>query len=290
MNWVKGLIFAVLAGVAGYFLEPAVRPVVATLFNDIEEPAKPEVVEEKPVEEVSQPEVVEEETAEVAEVEVPEEEPEMPVETAEEWPEIPAWVAGLTPEQLPEKVTIKKELSFAIEGAEQPMVLPSGAPVTPLRVEGEELVVSPFAGPMEGRIAVMATDLVERLGNQPPPEPEPEESVAEEPAEDGSEVAEPTEEMAEEPAGSDAPAGEEGIVAAMQQSLKDGEISEFTFDQVVEWTAGEPEERDGETYDTGKAAYKAETIFGVKTIQAQALIKDGKVVKWIWPNSGMEIK
>jgi hypothetical protein len=28
----------------------------------------------------------------------------------------------------------------------------------------------------------------------------------------------------------------------------------------------------------------------VKTIQAKALIQGGAVKKWIWPNSGMEIK
>ena len=43
-------------------------------------------------------------------------------------------------------------------------------------------------------------------------------------------------------------------------------------------------------YQIGAVAYKAETIFGVKTIQAKALIKDGKVQRWIWPKSGMEIK
>ena len=40
----------------------------------------------------------------------------------------------------------------------------------------------------------------------------------------------------------------------------------------------------------GTLTYKAETIFGVKTIQAKALITDGKVQRWIWPKSGMEIK
>ena len=67
-------------------------------------------------------------------------------------------------------------------------------------------------------------------------------------------------------------------------------MKEFSFEQVLGWKAGEDEEVDGTKYQTGQAAYKAETIFGVKTIQAKALIKDGKVAKWIWPNSGMEIK
>ena len=76
----------------------------------------------------------------------------------------------------------------------------------------------------------------------------------------------------------------------MQASVKAGQIKEFSFDQVLGWQADEDKESGGETFQTGMASYKAETIFGVKNIQAQALIKNGKVAKWIWPKSGMEIK
>ena len=86
------------------------------------------------------------------------------------------------------------------------------------------------------------------------------------------------------------PGGAADVVTAMQNSIKAGEIKEFTFDQVLEWTPGEDETVEGEIYQTGLASYKAETIFGVKTIQAKALVKGGKVSRWIWPKSGMEIK
>jgi hypothetical protein len=76
----------------------------------------------------------------------------------------------------------------------------------------------------------------------------------------------------------------------MQESVRGGQIKEFTFDQVLTWKADADETVDGETYQTGLASYQAETIFGVKTIQAKALIKEGKVQRWIWPKSGMEIK
>ena len=84
--------------------------------------------------------------------------------------------------------------------------------------------------------------------------------------------------------------GEAAIVRLMQDSVRSGQIEEFKFEQVLGWKAEGEEEVDGVSYQTGLAAYKAETIFGVKTIQAKALIKDGKVAKWIWPKSGMEIK
>lgn len=85
-------------------------------------------------------------------------------------------------------------------------------------------------------------------------------------------------------------AGSTDVVSAMQESVKAAQIKEFTFAQVLEWKAGPDEAVDGENYQTGLASYKAETIFGVKTIQAKALLKGGKVQRWIWPKSGMEIK
>lgn len=101
------------------------------------------------------------------------------------------------------------------------------------------------------------------------------------------------EEPAAPPAAPPTPAaalGPEEIVKVMQDSIRAKQVKEFNFDQVLGWKAGEEEEVDGEKYQTGVAAYKAETIFGVKTIQAKALIQGGEVKKWIWPNSGMEIK
>ena len=80
------------------------------------------------------------------------------------------------------------------------------------------------------------------------------------------------------------------IVNIMKASIRSGQIKEFTYNQVIGWKGGGEEKIEGETYLTGLVAYKAKTIFGVNTIQAKALIQDGKVVKWIWPKSGMEIK
>ena len=80
------------------------------------------------------------------------------------------------------------------------------------------------------------------------------------------------------------------VVKIMQTSIRNGQIKEFAFNQVLGWKAEANETVDGEVYQTGTVAYKAETIFGVKTIQAKALIKGGKVKRWIWPKSGMEIK
>lgn len=116
---------------------------------------------------------------------------------------------------------------------------------------------------------------------EPPPMPEPAPQPAPPPVPEPAPAVEPA------PAATSGPAD---VVMAMQESIKTAQIKEFTFAQVLDWKAGAAETSDGETYQTGLASYKAETIFGVKTIQAKALIKGGKVVRWVWPKSGMEIK
>jgi len=136
----------------------------------------------------------------------------------------------------------------------------------------------------------------ERLPENPAPAPldPPAVVVAETPSEQPAETpAEPemTPELVAPTPGPAVPDGPVDVVTVMQDSIKGGAIKEFTFDQVLDWQPSEaPETVDGESYQTGIASYKAETVFGVKTIQAKALIKGGKVVRWLWPKSGMEIK
>jgi hypothetical protein len=88
------------------------------------------------------------------------------------------------------------------------------------------------------------------------------------------------------------PVGKAGavIVKIMQTSIRSGQLKEFAFNQVRGWKPEANETVDGVLYQTGVAAYKAETVFGSKTILAKALIKNGKVARWIWPRSGIAIK
>ena len=286
MKVVSGLVLVGAMGVAGFVLEPSLSPALLSMAADDAEGRETVNVDPDAV-----PPVAADPAAPVAPVPAPAADP-APTPAPAVWPSPPAWVATLTPEQLPEKVTLKTDLELPVPGAAKPMTLPSGAPVTPVRVEGEMLVVSPFAGPIEGKVAVMATNLVELMGNQPPAPPvavvpDPVPSPAPAPTSPPAPVPDP---VTPPPAAPAATMDEAAIVQLMQTDIKAGTIQEFKFEQVLGWKAGEPVEQDGETLQTGLVAYKASTIFGEKTIQAQALIKDGKIVKWIWPNSGMEIK
>lgn len=233
-------------------------------------------------------------------------------------------LASIPADQLPKKIVLKADAEVADASSDLKMTIPAGSRVSLVRLEGANAIISPGAGPFEGVIPISQTDLPEQVAAMPvnpTPEPVPVEAVVPEvtapvvePTEPEVAVVEPTPEetvvdpfavpavpaepeMVKEPAEPEpelaavVPDGPLDIVSVMQGSIKAGEIKEFTLDQVLDWKASEaPETIDGESYQTGIASYKAETVFGVKTIQAKALIKGGKVTRWLWPKSGMEIK
>jgi hypothetical protein len=216
--------------------------------------------------------------------------------------------SSLQPNQLPEKIVLKSAAFATAPGETDALPLPAGTKVKPLRIDGSDVHFS-IMGTAQGKIAVAQTNLVEQLLASPPPAPvappvEPTPPVVAQVTPTPTPVVEPMPEptptpvVAPEPAPEPAPtptasAGSlspDDIVKVMQESIRSGQIKEFTFDQVIGWKAAEDEDMNGEKFQTGLAAYKAETIFGVKNIQAKAMIQGGKVIRWIWPTSGLEIE
>jgi hypothetical protein len=207
--------------------------------------------------------------------------------------------AALQPNQLPEKIVLKAQAFATAPGETDAVPLNAGTKVKPLRIEDTEVHFS-VLGTAQGKIAVAQTNLVETLLANPPPPPvvatvettPPVVTIIEPPMPQPMPEPAPQSEPAPAPApiASAATLSAEDIVKVMQESIRSGQIKEFTFDQVLGWKATEQETVDGQTFLTGLAAYKAETIFGVKNIQAKALILDGKVIRWIWPTSGLEIE
>ena len=76
----------------------------------------------------------------------------------------------------------------------------------------------------------------------------------------------------------------------MKAHLQSGALKEFTMDQVTTWKLGEPKAMEGVTLQTGVVTYTTKTLFGEKTLEAQAFISNGKVIRWIWPKSGITLE
>jgi hypothetical protein len=199
-------------------------------------------------------------------------------------------LAKIPSDRLPAKVMLKAEAELVDSASDLKVKVSAGSQINLIRLEGANVIISPGAGSFEGKIPIDQTDLMEQLAALPdtPPPAEPTPEPAPEPA---PAPPEPEPEPTPAPEPEPAAAGSGDPVAIMKASIQAGEIKEFSFDQVLEWQPGEGMETiDGIGYLTGIASYKAETVFGVKTIQAKALIQGGKVVRWLWPKSGMEIK
>lgn len=233
-------------------------------------------------------------------------------------------LATLSPAQLPAQVTLKITAEVA-DASGLKMKIDPGNRVRLLRVENGWAVISPGTSPFEGRVPVSGTDLLDQLAANPPspappavavidpnpasvpgPAPNPEPVPTPVPpvvqvnptptgdsVEPGDVVTPPTPPIEpDEPAPGPPPVPTPAVdvVALMKEHVSGGNIKEFTFKQVQGWRAEPDEVIDGETYQIGLIRYTAETIFGTKSIEAKALIKDGVLEKWIWPKSGMEIK
>ncbi len=225
-------------------------------------------------------------------------------------------LTALTPEQLPKNVTISDELKFADEASGLSITLAPGSRSKLLRIEGANAVIRPGDTAYSIVLPISKTNLMEQLAAKPPattPPPAPKPTPApggdsEEPAPVPATVVDPQPAPVPAPVPEPAPAPEPApipepapvptapaagpvdVVKVMQESIRSGQIKEFTFDQVLGWKAAADETVNGVEFQTGTAAYKAETILGVNELQAKAFIKDGKVQRWIWPKTSMEIK
>jgi hypothetical protein len=226
----------------------------------------------------------------------------------------------------PDKVTLKSDVEFSDQKSGLKMTMTAGSEVRLLRVEGGNAIVRPGETEYSILVPIKNTDFEARFGGtettaaDPAPDTEPASPEPDadpmpdagtdadsetEPMPDADSETEPmpdtdteTEPMPDPDAQPESDTESDtpllapkltDIVEIMKFSIRNGGVKEFKIEDVLEWTAGPEETVDGELFQTGNLSYKAETLFGVKTIQAKALIRDGQVQRWIWPKSGVEI-
>ena len=220
---------------------------------------------------------------------------------------------------LPETVTIENPTVIPTSGGEGQVRLKKGDVVTLLNRKNDLLIVEKSDSNGKGKISPKDTDLFQQLvktiyereaggavatttppASIPAPAPAPTPTPTPTPTPAPAPVAKidpvvpnpepmPVVEPTPAPA-ADAKLGEDKIIALMKDSIAGGAVKEFTSDQVKGWKANGEETIDGTEYQTGLAAYEAATIFGVRPVQAKALIKDGKIERWVYAKSGMEIQ
>jgi hypothetical protein len=178
----------------------------------------------------------------------------------------------------------------SIKGNGKGEVAPQNTDIyTVLAARKFEKAVADGGGSMAGTPPVPVSTPVPTPTPAPAPGPEPVAVVDPTPPPTPAVEPEPT------PTPPPAPVGEvklteEQIIELMKKSIDGGAVKEFKTEQVKGWKASGDETIDGSDYQTGLAAYEAATIFGVRPVQAKALIKDGKIERWVYAKSGMEIQ
>lgn len=211
-------------------------------------------------------------------------------------PAIQIDLTKLTAEDFPAKVELKVPYTISDENSGVTMKLEKGTKVKPVRLEGSRLVIQPVGLPIESRINVDNTNfkelalpiMLERLQNavagndtKPTPPVTPDPTPAPTPPVTPPAPPEP------EPV---TKLDEAAIVALLKSDVQAGKVTEFKANQVTAWKAGEEMDFDGDTYQTGRVTFKAETILGVQEHEAIALIEDGKVYKWMWAKTKLEMR
>ncbi len=82
-----------------------------------------------------------------------------------------------------------------------------------------------------------------------------------------------------------------GAINAMVQSLRDKQIKETTEDRIISWGELNVEQVNGGSYWTGTIQCTVDNaIFGPTPTELMALIRDDKVVKWLYSGSKEEVQ
>lgn len=211
-------------------------------------------------------------------------------------PTIEVDLSKITQDDFPDKVELKE--SYTVSDAESgtTVTLKAGSMVKPIRLQGSYLVIQPSLIPIQSAIHVDKTNfkelavpkMLERIKNPVVAQnPDPVDPAPKDPDPVAPGDPDPSPDPTPTPA---AKLGEAAIVALLKEDVAAGKVTEFKADQVTAWQAGNDMEFDGENYQTGRVTFKAETILGVQEHEAIALIKDGKVHKWMWAKTKLEMR
>lgn len=201
------------------------------------------------------------------------------------WKELPASV-------FPREITAKTNVEMVL-GSAGKSVIPPGTKITALSIEGSTLTVaSNRTSPVRGSVDIDDTDLKEVLTRvyENFKKRKINYALAQRDQARRKKMAGVLAARAADAAKSNllGPKPEvsgNGQVPAMIASINNKDVTEFHVGMIKGWGAVLYDEIDGEPYWTGTVSYDAKTIFGTFPAEAMALMRRGKVEKWIYSGS-----
>ncbi len=216
----------------------------------------------------------------------------------------------------PRQVTVKVKAKYIFAGGAGSSTVPAGRKTTALSFSGDHLIIAPSAqSKIRGQILIDDTDYKEILGfeyvkykNRKRKEvmtrrhrarliaaaeeknfntqsiPSQSVTIATASKLPKARIAEYENRIGKIPK-----RGNDGRVRLMVSSLMGGEVSEIKLNEISHWGPIRYEIVDGQPYWTGTVTYNTTSLFGTFPTEAMALMRNDKVIDWLYTGSLEEV-
>lgn len=216
----------------------------------------------------------------------------------------------------PRQVTVKVKAKYIFAGGAGSSTVPAGSKTTALSFSGDQLVIAPNAqSKINGKISIDDTDYKEILGAEYEryknrkrkavmTQRQRARLIAAEEVKNSNVQSIPSQSVTiatasklpktrlseyENQIGQIPKRSNDGRVEIMIKSLMAGEVSEIKINEVSNWGPIRYEIVDGEPYWTGTVTYNTTSLFGTFPTEAMALMRNGKVIDWLYTGSLEEV-
>ena len=216
----------------------------------------------------------------------------------------------------PRQVTVKVKAKYIFAGGAGSSTVPAGSKTTALSFSGDQLVIAPNAqSKIKGKISIDDTDYKEILGAEYEryknrkrkavmTQRQRARLIAAEEVKNSNVQSIPSQSVTiatasklpktrlseyENQIGQIPKRSNDGRVEIMIKSLMAGEVSEIKINEVSNWGPIRYEIVDGEPYWTGTVTYNTTSLFGTFPTEAMALMRNGKVIDWLYTGSLEEV-
>lgn len=205
----------------------------------------------------------------------------------------------MVPERIfPREIVVKVPVEMVLKGAagQGGSKTSAGSKVTAVSAAGTSLTVVPFEGAsVQGVVVLEDTDLREQLEKQYDEfvERRTNEVIALREAEKERIGARKEKAVASGETWSMPTIGytdgSDPKFDPVKASLRRGEAGDRVYDDAKRWRWAGPEWVKGTQYDAALVQFEVSTIFGTFKNEVKALMQNGEVVKWVWPDTNKEV-
>ncbi|MGI9242286.1 MAG: hypothetical protein ACR2RV_15920 [Verrucomicrobiales bacterium] len=207
---------------------------------------------------------------------------------------------AIPPSAFPRQITLSEPVKIVLPGGVGSSTLPANSGAFALSSRGGMLTVGKtVSASARGQIDINSTDYKQILGKEFDQWKQRQEQIVMKKRERHRGVLAQTRSIRSAPSGNQASSAEhekelgkkpeqlsDGRVPLMLASLKKRDITEITPDIIRAWGPIIREVVDGEAYWTATVEYETVSMFGELNTEAQALMRHGKVLSWVYTGSG----